>query len=46
MLGTSVSIPITNGELALGTWQGIYLGEHCNHGGRRWLVATLMGSEA
>ncbi|TGE14300.1 YjbQ family protein [Hymenobacter elongatus] len=43
MLGTSVTIPIMNGELALGTWQGIYLGEHRTHGGRRWLVATLMG---
>ncbi|TGE26805.1 YjbQ family protein [Hymenobacter metallicola] len=45
MLGTSVTIPITNGELALGTWQGVYLGEHRNHGGRRWIVATLMGIE-
>ncbi|UOQ54036.1 secondary thiamine-phosphate synthase enzyme YjbQ [Hymenobacter cellulosivorans] len=44
-LGTSVTIPITNGELALGTWQGVYLGEHRNHGGRRWIVATLMGTE-
>ncbi|UOQ73256.1 secondary thiamine-phosphate synthase enzyme YjbQ [Hymenobacter cellulosilyticus] len=44
-LGTSVSIPITNGELALGTWQGVYLGEHRNHGGRRWIVATIMGTE-
>ena len=45
MLGHAVSVPITNGELALGTWQGIYLGEHRNHGGRRWVVATLMGAE-
>jgi secondary thiamine-phosphate synthase enzyme len=44
-LGTSVTIPVTNGQLALGTWQGVYLGEHRNHGGRRWIVATLMGSE-
>ena len=44
-LGTSVTIPITNGELALGTWQGVYLGEHRNHGGRRWIVATVMGTE-
>ena len=43
MLGHAVSVPISNGELALGTWQGIYLGEHRNHGGRRWVVATLMG---
>ncbi|WP_324674258.1 secondary thiamine-phosphate synthase enzyme YjbQ [Hymenobacter sp. GOD-10R] len=46
MLGTSVTIPITNGQLALGTWQGVYLGEHRNHGGRRWVVATLMGQES
>jgi secondary thiamine-phosphate synthase enzyme len=45
LLGHAVSVPISNGELALGTWQGIYLGEHRNQGGRRWVVATLMGSE-
>ncbi|MBO0360347.1 YjbQ family protein [Hymenobacter sp. BT186] len=45
MLGHAVSLPITKGELALGTWQGIYLGEHRNDGGRRWVVATLMGTE-
>ncbi|AIZ62666.1 hypothetical protein PK28_01375 [Hymenobacter sp. DG25B] len=45
LLGHAVSVPISNGELALGTWQGIYLGEHRNHGGRRWVVATLMGEE-
>ena len=43
LLGTSVSIPVTNGRLALGTWQGIYLCEHRNHGGKRWVVLTLMG---
>ncbi|MGD8746903.1 MAG: secondary thiamine-phosphate synthase enzyme YjbQ [Balneolaceae bacterium] len=43
LLGTSVSIPITNGRLNLGTWQGIYLCEHRNHGGRRKLVVTLNG---
>ncbi|GAB3299117.1 YjbQ family protein [Hymenobacter tenuis] len=43
LLGHAVSIPISNGTLALGTWQGIYLGEHRNHGGRRWVLATLMG---
>lgn len=43
LLGHAVSIPISNGELALGTWQGIYLGEHRNHGGRRWVLVTLMG---
>lgn len=43
LLGASVSIPITNGRLNLGTWQGIYLCEHRNHGGRRKLVVTVMG---
>ncbi len=43
MLGSSVSIPIRDGGLALGTWQGIYLCEHRNHGGRRNLVLTLYG---
>lgn len=44
MLGCSVQIPITNGRLNLGTWQGIYLGEHRNRGGNRTLVATLSGN--
>ena len=43
ILGSSVSIPITNGRLNLGTWQGVYLCEHRNHGGSRKLVITLMG---
>ncbi len=43
LLGASISIPVTNGRLALGVWQGIYLGEHRNHGGRRHVVATLAG---
>ena len=42
-LGNSLSIPITNGQLSLGTWQGIYLGEHRDHGGARKLVITLQG---
>jgi secondary thiamine-phosphate synthase enzyme len=42
-LGTSISVPITHGRLNLGIWQGIYLGEHRNHGGARTLVATLQG---
>lgn len=41
IIGHSISIPITNGELNLGTWQGIYLCEHRNNGGRRKLVVTL-----
>ena len=43
MMGSSVSIPISNGSPALGTWQGIYLCEHRNAGGRRKLIATLSG---
>ena len=43
MLGSSVMIPITNGRLALGTWQGIYLCEHRNFGGNRELVVTCWG---
>ncbi len=42
-LGSSVTIPISNGRLAFGTWQGIYLGEHRNHGGKRRIVATIQG---
>ncbi|MDB5191576.1 MAG: YjbQ family protein [Segetibacter sp.] len=45
LLGSSVTIPITNGRLALGTWQGIYLCEHRNHGGARSLVITAWGNE-
>jgi secondary thiamine-phosphate synthase enzyme len=41
LLGSSVSIPIRDGELCLGTWQGIYLCEHRNHAGPRSLVLTL-----
>jgi secondary thiamine-phosphate synthase enzyme len=43
LLGSSVTIPIRNGRLALGTWQGIYLCEHRNHGGGRYLVITAWG---
>ena len=43
LMGNSVEIPVTNGHLNLGTWQGIYLGEFRNHGGARKLVLTLMG---
>lgn len=43
ILGTSLTIPITRGQLNLGTWQGIYLCEHRNHGGGRTLVATIQG---
>ena len=43
LTGTSLQIPITNGELNLGTWQGIYLCEHRNRGGERKLVLTAYG---
>ncbi len=43
LLGSSVTVPIRNGRLHLGTWQGIYLCEHRNHGGRRRLVVTIQG---
>ncbi|HJP62500.1 MAG TPA: secondary thiamine-phosphate synthase enzyme YjbQ [Mucilaginibacter sp.] len=43
ILGSSVSIPIRNGRLAVGTWQGIYLCEHRNYGDRRSIVITAWG---
>jgi len=43
LLGTSLTIPISNGNFNLGTWQGIYLCEHRNHGGSRKLLITLQG---
>jgi len=43
LLGSSVSVPIRDGRLALGTWQGVYLGEHRDHGGSRTVVVTLNG---
>lgn len=43
MLGASVTIPIRNGRLALGIWQGIYLCEHRNYGGQRSLMITAWG---
>ena len=43
LLGSSVMIPIRNGRPALGTWQGIYLCEHRNHGGPRSLLLTAWG---
>lgn len=42
LTGAEVSIPVTNGRLCLGTWQGIYLCEFRNHGGQRKLMATLI----
>lgn len=45
LMGASVTIPIHDGRLVLGTWQGIYLCEHRDHGGPRRLVLTLHGEE-
>nr|WP_243663895.1 YjbQ family protein [Rhodothermus marinus] len=45
LLGSSLLLPVRDGRLALGTWQGIYLCEHRNHGGPRRLVLTLWGEE-
>lgn len=43
ILGASLTIPITNGRLNLGIWQGIYLCEHRNHAGSRSIVVTIQG---
>lgn len=43
LMGSSVTIPITNGRLNTGTWQGIYLCEHRDHGGSRTIVITAWG---
>lgn len=43
LFGSSVTIPVTSGQLNLGIWQGIYLGEHRNQGGARQIVVTLQG---
>ena len=43
LMGASVQVPITNGRLNMGIWQGIYLCEHRNHGGSRRLVVTILG---
>jgi secondary thiamine-phosphate synthase enzyme len=43
LLGCGLTVPIRHGNLALGTWQGIYLAEHRNRAGRRYLVATIFG---
>ena len=43
LVGCEVTIPVSKGQLALGTWQGLYLGEHRDHGGPRSIVITLSG---
>ncbi|WP_353181535.1 secondary thiamine-phosphate synthase enzyme YjbQ [Parapedobacter lycopersici] len=44
LMGASLNVPIRNGKLALGTWQGVYLCEHRNYGGQRKLLITTWGS--
>jgi secondary thiamine-phosphate synthase enzyme len=44
ILGSSVTVPVTNGKFNLGTWQGIYLCEHRNNASKRWIVVTLNGT--
>lgn len=46
LLGPSLTLPVSRGRLALGTWQGIYLCEHRDRGGERSLVATAWGEAA
>jgi secondary thiamine-phosphate synthase enzyme len=43
LIGSSQSVPISNGRLNIGTWQGIYLCEHRDHGSSRTIVATIQG---
>lgn len=43
LMGFTIQIPVTNGRLNMGTWQGIYLCEHRNNGGRRKLVLSIIG---
>ena len=45
LLGCELTLPVQRGQLQLGSWQGLYLGEHRNHGSARTLVLTLHGSE-
>jgi secondary thiamine-phosphate synthase enzyme len=43
LMGPSLTLPVARGRLALGTWQGVYLCEHRDHGGARSLIATING---
>ncbi|MET0810976.1 MAG: secondary thiamine-phosphate synthase enzyme YjbQ, partial [Thermoleophilaceae bacterium] len=45
LTGAALTLPVSNGSLALGTWQGIYLCEHRDHGGARTLIVTAVGEE-
>ncbi len=45
LLGPSLTLPVRDGRLALGTWQGVYLCEHRDHGGSRSLLVTVQGEQ-
>jgi len=45
LFGASLTLPVSRGDLRLGTWQGIYLCEHRNQGGSRTIIATVFGEE-
>jgi secondary thiamine-phosphate synthase enzyme len=45
VLGSSITVPVKDGRLNLGTWQGIYLCEHRNHGGPRKLIVSIIGEK-
>ncbi|WP_119394545.1 secondary thiamine-phosphate synthase enzyme YjbQ [Salinibius halmophilus] len=44
LLGSQLTLQVNNGNLVMGTWQGVCLGEHRNHGGTRTIAATLISS--
>lgn len=46
LLGCELAVPVSKGSLQLGTWQGLYLGEHRNKAGERTLVVTIQGQES
>jgi secondary thiamine-phosphate synthase enzyme len=45
LLGPALTLPVADGRLALGTWQGVYLCEHRDHGGPRSVLATAWGEQ-
>ena len=45
LMGPSLTVPISKGRLALGTWQGVYLNEHRDYGGSRKITVTIQGQK-
>ena len=45
LMGASLNIPVRQGQFAMGTWQGLYLNEHRNHGGSRKVCVTIQGQK-